>query len=348
MASIRQHERSPFWYLRKRDLDTGGWVEKSTGLHIDSTADTRKAQRLAEKASVQERQITGLDNTAFAHWVPQWIADHSAQRAANTGRSMQISWQAVRLFLQGRGIVHPRQVKYRHAAEYMRWRQQTILYRNRKVGHNTALRELKFFAHLLNEAVRREHCETNLLARLGIGREAAKEKPELTDSELRTLLTESRKEPKWLERSIWISAHTGCRFSECEIARENIDLRKKTITIIDAKRPDSDPRKRFTVPMAKELYPLFKEMLDNGESVTCRLTREKNARANYFFRRCGINASFHSLRVTFITLGHRAGLSMAEAMRLVNHSSRLVHQIYSKLNVEDARVARDKIQLPTA
>jgi site-specific recombinase XerD len=328
-------------------LDTGRWVEKSTGLRIDNALDTGRARRLAQKASAQERQFCEVGNTAFAHWVPQWLADHGAQRAENTRRSMQIAWQAVKLFIQGRGIVHPRQVKHEHAAEYMRWRQATILYRSRKVGHNTALKELKFFAHLLNEAVRRAYCEANLFARLGIAREAAKEKPELTDTELRKLLRESRKQPKWLERSIWISAYTGCRFSECAIKREHIDLRKGTLTLFDAKRADTDRRKVFTIPMAQQLRPMFKEMQRNRESVTCRLTREKNARANYFFRQCGINASFHSLRVTFVTRCHRAGLSESEAMRLVNHSSQLVHTVYSRLNVEDARAARDRILLPT-
>jgi len=260
---------------------------------------------------------------------------------------MQISWQAVKLFLQGRGLVYPRQVKFEHAGEYLRWRQATILYRNRKVGHNTALRELKFFAHILSEAVKRGCCEANIFARLGIARQAAKEKRELNDEELQTLLAESRKQPKWLERCIWISTYTGCRFSECAIKREHVNLRNRTLTLVDAKRGDTDRRKYFTVPMDAPLRPLFEEMERNGESVTCRLTREKNARANYFFRQCGIDASFHSLRVTFVTRCHRDGLSESEAMRLVNHSSQLVHTVYSKLNVEDARAARNKLRLPT-
>src|SRR5215470_15016152 len=102
MASIRKHARSPFWYLRKRDLDSGAWVEQTTGLRIDNALETRKAQRLAEKASVQERQVNGIDNTAFAHWVPQWIADHKC--SDSTRRSMRISWQAIHLFMQGHGI----------------------------------------------------------------------------------------------------------------------------------------------------------------------------------------------------------------------------------------------------
>jgi hypothetical protein len=50
--------------------------------------------------------------------------------------------------------------------------------------------------------------------------------------------------------------------------------------------------------------------------------------------------------VSFISRCHRAGLTEQQAMRLVNHSSRLVHRIYSRLNVEDARLAMQKVPLP--
>ena len=86
--------------------------------------------------------------------------------------------------------------------------------------------------------------------------------------------------------------------------------------------------------------------MESGEPVTCLLTEDKNGRINAAFRAAGINASFHSLRVTFVTRCHRSGLTAIEAMRLVNHSSQLIHKVYSRLNVDDVRVAQSKLQLP--
>ena len=58
-----------------------------------------------------------------------------------------------------------------------------------------------------------------------------------------------------------------------------------------------------------------------------------------------VGATSHSCRVTFISRCHRAGLSESEAMNLVNHSTRMIHRIYSRLNVEDARNALGRVPL---
>ena len=76
-----------------------------------------------------------------------------------------------------------------------------------------------------------------------------------------------------------------------------------------------------------------------------RLTGEMNQRFNAVLKGA-VGTTSHSLRVSFISRCHRAGLTEQQAMRLVNHSSRLVHRIYSRLNVEDARQAMQKVPLP--
>jgi hypothetical protein len=346
MASIRRHARSPYWYLRKREPDGGKWTEQTTGLRADDPADTRKAQRLADAASIKEKATRGTDNPAFVVWVPAFIAAHGARKAAGTARRMVIVWQALRQFLASEGIIYPRQIRYAHGEKYIVWRKKTPLH-GRAVGHNTALLEIKFLSQLLNEAVRREYVETNQLVHLGIARAPQKIKPELTDDQIRTLLERSRSEPKWLERCIWIATYTGCRFSECAIESSHVDIIHGTITLTDAKRQQTDPRKLFTVPLPIELLHIFAEMHRNVETVTCRLSQDKNGRINYFFRQCGVPASFHSLRVTFITRCHRGGLTESQAMALVNHSSSLVHRLYSRLGVEDKRAARSRVTLPS-
>jgi len=346
MAYLRQHPRSPFWQLRKRDLDTGEWVEKSTGCRIDDAAETRKAQRAADKATAEEQQLgpATKKNPAFNAWVPGYIANH--WQRAESKRRYATAWKALKLFLNGNDITYPRQVRYAHGDAYLRWRQATKI-GNRRAGKNTALLEIKFLSQLVNEAIRREFCESNPIARLGIARTAPKVKPELSDAEIRTLHAAVLSQPDWMRVAFEIALYTGCRFSECEIPMENVDLESGTLRLRDAKRSDTDPRKFFTVPIDDNLRPTLTRLKTDGAEVTCRLSRDKNGRMNYFFRQCGVNASFHSLRVTFVTRCHRAGLTQTEAMRLVNHSSSLIHRVYSRLNVEDVRTARAKIQLPS-
>jgi hypothetical protein len=53
---------------------------------------------------------------------------------------------------------------------------------------------------------------------------------------------------------------------------------------------------------------------------------------------------FHCLRVTYVNRLRRAGVPREAAMRLVNHSSDLVHQIYQREKVEDVAQWRDAVQ----
>ena len=346
MAHLRKHKRSPYWYLRRRDLDTNVWSEVSTGLRIDNAGETRKAQRLADKFSVEEKRVFAPGNSsAFNAWVPSYLETHYAERAGESFRRYQGAWQTLRSFLATRDIIHPRQLRYHHGNDYIAWRIVNPLH-GKNVGHNTALLELKFLSQLMNEAIRREFAESNPIARPGISRHAAKVKREFTDQEIKQVRKALAHEPEWMRVAFEISLYTGCRFSECEIPMEDVDLNSGTLRLRDSKRKETDPRKYFSVPIHPNLRPLLARLKKKRSSHTCRLTRDKNGRVNYLFRRLKLDVSFHCLRVTFVTRCHRGGLSEAEAMRLVNHSSSLVHRIYSRLNVEDVRKAQRKIPLP--
>lgn len=351
MASLRRHDRSPFWFIRRRDLDTNKWFEKSTGLRADSREDTRKAQRLADKASLEERRVGSPNNNpAFQTWVTEFIDTHW-QNAGDSTRRYTVAWRAVKAFLAASDITYPRQVKYRHGAAYIEWRVSNPVH-GKHVGHNTALLELKFLSQLMNEAIRREFAEANPLIRMGIQKAAQRIKPEFNDQQIKKLREAFAKEPEWMQRAAEISLYTGCRISECEIPLERVDLRAGTIRLRDAKRKESDPRKYFTVPIHPQLRPLLQRIKKNGEAVTCSLgfdkSRDKNGRINKVIKNTlGEKFTFHCYRVTFVTRCHRGGLSESEAMRLVNHSSQLVHRIYSRLNVEDVRLAQRKIPLPS-
>ena len=345
MAFIRKRDNSPFWRLKYRDLDTGMWREESTGLRTDLEDDTRKAQRMADEKSLKEKRI-GTPGAAslFSNWVPDWIDRHYVNKPS-TRRRVLITWAMLRKFLAEREAFHPRRVKYAHAQDYMAWRRVQKV-RGRMAKHNTALLELKFLSQIMNEAVRREHCEANPLARTGITKAAQKEKPELTDAQIATIRKEAKTKPRWFGDVVEISLYSGCRFSECEIPMTRVDFDGDTITMRDAKRNENDPRKLFEIPIHPSLRPTLERLRDEGATITCELNREKNNRFNAWLREIGIHTTHHSFRVTFVTRCHRGGVSETQAMALVNHSSRIVHQIYSRLNQKDKRTAQAKIPLP--
>jgi hypothetical protein len=55
---------------------------------------------------------------------------------------------------------------------------------------------------------------------------------------------------------------------------------------------------------------------------------------------------FHCLRVTYVNRLRRVGVPREAAMRLVNHASELVHQIYQREKVEDVEQWKDAVQFP--
>ena len=335
MASLRKYKRSPYWYLRYRDLETGRWCEEATKLRHDDPKETRDARRLAEKYSVKEAQVAPDNSGEFRAWVSDYIASHYER--ASTHKRMTAAWETISEWLNLRNLQHPRQVRYEHAQDFMHWRKATAM-------HNTARLELKFFSFILNEAIRREYCERNALAQAKVERQAPPEKPELSDG----MIIKSRKafanEAPWMGIVFEIMAHIGCRFAESSIPTDRVDFEKMILWVEDSKRKPDDPKKLFPVPMTEQLKKILLPLRTRDRTVP-RLTGEMNQRFNAVLKRT-VGTTSHSLRVSFISRCHRAGLTEQQAMRLVNHSSRLVHRIYSRLNVEDARQAMQKVPLP--
>lgn len=350
VAHLREHARSPYWYLRSRNLDSGRWGEKSTALRVDIPEDSRKAQRLADKASAQESRIgTPKNSPAFIAWVPDYLAHHWRNPGSESPRRYAGAWQAIRMFLEEQGLDYPRQVRFHHGEAFLRWRLATPV-NSRNVVHNTALLELKFLSQLINEAIRREFTESNPIARLGIARSAPKIKEELSDRMIKKARAALKPQPTWMADAFEVGLYTGCRFNECEIPVTSINLKKRTIRMVDSKRDENDPKKFFTIPVHPELFSTLQRLVGQARaahrSAILTLSHDKNGRINKILKKT-VGVTFHSLRVTFITRCHRGGLTEHDAMRLVNHSSQLVHRIYSQLNVEDARAAQAKIPLPS-
>lgn len=75
------------------------------------------------------------------------------------------------------------------------------------------------------------------------------------------------------------------------------------------------------------LRPLFEEFLRGKEKFTVEFPFQPSRRWQQFFIKIRQpHLCFHCLRVTYVNRLRRAGVPREAAMRLVNHSSELVHQ----------------------
>jgi hypothetical protein len=340
MAYTTKSSKSAYWVLRYRDLETGAWRERSTRLRHDCPKQTRAARRMAEVASAEEAKIGPIDSGEFAAWVLDYLSSH--YKRPQSLKRYTAAWMRLCDFMRERGIRHPGHVRYEHATDFMAWRTA------QGVVHNTARLELKFFSFVMQEALRRELCQKNPLSLAKIGRKPVAQKPDLDSGDFkkaRAAFTARHSAP-WMLTVFEICAHLGCRFREAEFGAEAVDFEKRIVWLTDSKREETDPRKHFGVPMPDTLSRHLREVFSTRTRTAPDLTQgEQNRQFNKTLKAaCG--ATSHSLRVAFITRCHRAGLSESQAMRLTNHSTRLVHLIYSRLSVEDARSAAEKVPPP--
>lgn len=344
MASLRSHKRSPFWYVRFRDLDTGQWKEECTKKRIDHDKETREAQRICNKKTEGEARISANRSGSFSAWVGGYLATHFKNERSQ--QRYTYAWEILTEWLRLRNLQHPRQIRYLHAGDFLKWRTgidpDGLQPSTGAVSHNSARLEVKFFSFIMREAIRREECEKNPWAEFKIERKAAKEKPELEPEDY--AVARAAFHVEWMKTVFEILTYLGCRFSEASIPMHKIDFAEKVIWMEDSKRDPNDPRKSYCVPLPDELVSVFLPLKDQDRTVPI-LTKEMNARFNEVLQKA-IGVTSHSLRVSFISRCHRSGLNESEAMRLVNHSSRMVHRIYTRLNLQDARTAQARIVMP--
>lgn len=340
MAFLIKAEKTKYWILRYRDLASGRWREKSTKCRVDDRLETRAAQRMEAEASRQEAQVRPDASGEFSSWVRAYLRGHYAN--PKSLKRYEAAWLRIVEFSHKEKIRHPSEVRYEHANAYLQWRKSRDACK-----HNTARLEVKFWSFLLQEAMRREYCQKNPLSLATIPRELSASKKELTPEDFAKARSAfaARTTAPWMLTAFEICAHTGCRFNEAEFGPEDVDFEAKILWLTDSKRAANDPRKKFSVPLPDPLAEHLKHVFEKRNRTTVKLVPDQNTRFNKVLKAaCG--ATSHSLRVSFITRCHRAGLSESMAMRLVNHSTKIVHAIYSKLNIEDARQAAALVPPP--
>jgi hypothetical protein len=340
MAYLRKVSRSPFWFIRFRDLETGKWREENLKLRVDDPKATLKARKEATKRTAFEQSEPVNNQENFAVWVPNYTRAHYLNE--NSALRYEKVWLNLGAFLIEKGVRHPRELRYEHAFDYMAWR------KGQGIAHNTARLEIKHLSFLMSEAIRREYADKNPIGLARIELAASKEKQELTDAQIQKARKAfaDRKDAPWMSTVFEILIHLGCRFHEARIHKSKINYKEKSILLEDSKRSETDPKKWFTAPLPDQLATILRDAPSYHGWTMPEAKSTSNRDFNLVLRKGARFASSHCCRVSFISRCHRAGLSEMQTMRLVNHSTRMVHRVYSKLNVEDARIARDLVPLP--
>lgn len=343
MASIYKKRNSPFWFVQYIDGE-GIRRNKSTGLRTDDPGETVKARALRAQLEAKElnRNAGEISGGDWETWVPQYLERH-----CENPRTMQRytgSWSWLAFWLQQNRYRSPRAITYRNALEYITWRTSYKKKTGKTAGRNTAIMELKLLAMLMGEAVRLGHADANPLVSLKLRRDKAAKKPELADKEIGEIQEALKSEPEWMQTAFDISLHTGCRLRETRLPLDCVDFTENKITF---PAPKGGEKRAFSIPMPSALRPLFKRLSKARQKYTVEFPFQPSRRWQQFFIKIGKpHLCFHCLRVTYVNRLRRAGVPREAAMRLVNHSSELVHQIYQRENVEDVAQWRDAVQFP--
>ena len=168
----------------------------------------------------------------------------------------------------------------------------------------------------------------NPLVSLKLKRDKAAKRPELTDDEIREIREALKEEPEWMQAAFDIALHTGCRLRETRIPLNCVDFKEDKITF---QSPKGGEDRAFSIPMPSARRPLFERIRKEKQKFTVEFPFQPSRRWQQFFIKIkNTHLYFHCLRVTYVNRLRRAGVPREAAMRLVNHSSDLIHQIYQR------------------
>ncbi len=340
MASLYKRKDSPHWHLRTKIA--GKWESHNSGLRHDSTLDTKRAHILCAERTYAEHSAANRTGNEDVRWT--WVPDFLKHRAPSkkTLDMYFLRWRHLTDFFEDMDISEPGQVTREHAQRFIQWRtSQRRPASGKSPGRNTALIELKLLKMVLSEAAARRLCHGNVFQGLILPKAEVPEKPEITDEEVERIEAALADAPQWMQRSWLIATSTGCRLRETRIEMRNVDLDNGTLHFPN---PKGGRGRAYTIPIPAGLRPLFEEMSANREKVTLELPFQPSRAWRAFFDELGLrHLCFHCTRVTFVSRLARAGAPIGVAMRLVNHSSELVHRLYRRTRADELTGWADKV-----
>jgi site-specific recombinase XerC len=343
--SVYQRKGSPYWQIAYYDPKLLKRVARSSGFRHAHPGGYKRALDRARKLAEDGRAGTPQSgNAQWDSWVEEWLRFKHGKRARSLAAELH-RWSWVRAFLTEKKIQAPAAVTYQNGLDFMEWR-QTHRTRSGKGGFNNALQELRLLGRVMREAVRRGFVTASPLERMGIKREKAPEKPEITDDEVAAIRAELvRREgylpitQRWMTVSFEIALHQGCRLSETSIPLTAIDeIRREILFHQKGDRP-------HLTRLHATLLPLIAELRAAGAARTCELPRMAAKHWHWFLKgrhdkgheSKGVapRLCFHCTRVTVITRMARAGVPIQQCMRYVGHADATIHRIYQRLQAQD-------------
>ena len=332
VASIYKRFDSPWYWIRYKTKD-GRWASKATRYRTDNTLHRARARQEAADLSVHEQDKRSKDLT----WVDRLIETH--QVADNTRIYYRNSWRNLIRFMSERKIALE-DFTPATAHDYIAWRTATPRTGGGFVGRNQALQDIKILKWIHRNGRLLGHMTSMAMVDFRSRKSPVQRKPVFTEQDIarcREALA-SRYIPDWMSTSFEIAYHTGCRMKETRLPLSCIDLDAGTMTFPE---PKGGLGRAYTIPIPDGLIPMFRKMKATPRSHTLEWPGAGTKVSCYwrrFFNLIGLKKhSFHGLRVTRVTNLRRAGIVQAVAMRLVNHSSTLVHDLYQRHSVEDLR-----------
>lgn len=297
MASLYERPNSPFWWIKFRQ--NGELLRESTKLRIDSSSQTREAQRLMHTRALKEletgRNAPGAD---WNHWVPPYLTA-VYENSPKTLRRYVGEWENLRAFFDFKSIAVPCQLLRDHCYEYLPWRQQGDAERGcRPVCRNTAIHELKLLHALIDEAIRRGYTSQNVASRLGLKKDPPAEKPEFAAEHLPIIVKALEQEQEWMRLCFGIGIATGLRLGETPIPLGKVDCDNSIFTV------QAKGGQAFTAMYDPALTPIFRRLQsERGMGQTCIRCTEK--------RLSSVDALFQKNRTASILLPlHKSGVHL--------------------------------------
>lgn len=341
---------SPFWWIKYRN-GKGVIVRESTGFLHGNGADTRRAQELEARKTLEERQTTTTNQSErWDAWVLQFIEDRYRNQPASKTR-YGAAWRTLRMYLDEIEITMPRQLMYLHCTGYLAWREKSDKYNGKyNAGHNTAVLELKFLALVMKEAVRRGFAQGNPCRELELARVPTKKFPQYTDEDIQMIVDGIKREPKAKQAFLWpsflVAYYHGVRLVETNVnPKRDVRLFPKTaaprVGTITFHQKGSKIRVK---PLHPELLQLFQPLVKKQATETFPCPKSFAKEWFNFLHRCGMKtikpeACFHSLRVTVQNRLRRAGIKKEIRKAYLSHDGKDdVNDLYDRVEEDELLV----------
>lgn len=338
-ASVYARKRSPFWWISYWCPRQQKRIHQSTTYRRDQAQGKRRALDLAnEKSKFADADKSEKGQDRWERWVEDFLLQrYPGENRKKTRIRMLTGWKQWREFLDDSGIRIPRVLTYEHVLAFVKWRSSQVKPSSGKVvSKNTALCDVRIMAVVMREACRRGHADGNPCDRLGITKDPAKEKPEMTDAEIDKIRAALKSRPEWMQVGFEIAIHQGCRLTETAVPWNRIDFANDSITFV-AKGRNGKPHE-FTTKIHPGLKPQLLTLKNKypESKATCSMPSMAAKEWHFFFQEIGLpHLCFHCTRVTVVTRMARAGIPIQQAMAYVGHASEIIHKVYQRLKAAD-------------